>query len=340
MRGRPSRWRSRWVGLAVSLVVAFVSLTLVEVCLWKNGVKLPPDSVQCGAPQYEANSAYGYCLRPNISTTYQYPQTNPRTLRLVSNSDGFRNAREFGDADPRTRLLVMGDSFVFGQGVEAEERFTEMLEAMRPVWRVDNLGMTGYGPDLMLMAYQALGRKCKSDAMILCIYTDDFRRVQPRYAGPGFKIPRFQLADGHLQRVAYPARKFWDRFYITAAIRSAWFRIRASERRLNAAILEETLARAREDHVIPAIVFLPGRVDLPEDEARRRWLGQFARDHETPFIDVTAPIHAGGADAFLGENWHLSPLGHKIVADELERFISAEVLVGKNTRTPIAATTP
>jgi hypothetical protein len=216
---------------------------------------------------------------------------------------------------------------VFGQGVEHEERFTDVLESNRPDWRVENLGMTGYGPDLMLMAFQSLGRKIHAKAMVLCIYTDDFRRVQPRYASIGFSIPRFRLIDGGLQRVPYPARSPWDGLHAVCAVRNAWWKITQSEWRLTAAILESTLSTARQFGTASGIAFLPGKADLPEDQARRRWLGEFARQHATPFVDLTDPIHAYGENAFITANWHLSPLGHRVVADELQRFITDHQLL-------------
>jgi hypothetical protein len=74
------------------------------------------------------------------------------------------------------------------------------------------------------------------------------------------------------------------------------------------------------------IAFLPGRSDTPDDQERRNWLKQFANGRGTPFVDLTESIHAHGADAFIPANWHLSPLGHRVVADELQPFIATEIL--------------
>lgn len=147
----------------------------------------PPETRR--ADLYEFHEAYGYRLHPNLATTYDYPLENPRTLGLVANSEGFRDDRELGEPDPRPRIQVIGDSFVFGEGVEADERFTDVLENLVPGWRVDNLGMTGYGPGLMLRAFESVGRETEPEIVILCMYTDDFRRVRPYYAGWGLRFP-------------------------------------------------------------------------------------------------------------------------------------------------------
>src|SRR5437899_3035923 len=51
----------------------------------------------------------------------------------------------------RRRILVLGDSFVFGYGVEQEEIFTTVLEGLLPATEVINAGVSGYGTDQELL---------------------------------------------------------------------------------------------------------------------------------------------------------------------------------------------
>lgn len=319
-------WRTRRANVILLLGGATAGLLCAELFLWTNGgVRLPPRAIECSFPHYVEHPKFGYSLRPNLSTHYEYPRQNPRRLSLVSNSDGFRSHREFDAPDGRRRVVVVGDSFVFGQGVEREERFTDVVEANRPTWRVDNLGMTGFGPDLMLMALREIGPKTDADAMILCVYTDDFRRVNPHYAGVGFKIPRFYLSSAGLRTMSYPRQWVGDRSYVIAAARNAWWRLADYEMRLNGEIIEAILDLAEEYGMRQGIVFLPGQADLPVDQARRAWLRRLAEKRNVPYLDMTASIHTQGEDAFIADNWHLSPLGHRVVAAELEHFIEAKL---------------
>jgi hypothetical protein len=134
------------------------------------------------------------------------------------------------------------------------------------------------------------------------------------------------LTDVGLQKTPYPTRTLLDRFHTVAAVRSAWWIISDSEWRLNAAILDRFLALAKRHGMECGIAFLPGRSDTADDQERRTWLKQFAAGRETPFVDLTEPIHAHGADAFIPANWHLSPLGHRVIADEMQQFISKDIL--------------
>ena len=43
-------------------------------------------------------------------------------------------------------------------------------------------------------------------------------------------------------------------------------------------------------------------------------------------IDLSDPIHKIGNQAFIVDNPHLSPAGHQVIAQELDRFLSARPL--------------
>ena len=71
---------------------------------------------------------------------------------LTINSRGLRD-REYTLAKPLgvKRLLVLGDSFVWGYGVGDDDIFTEVLErrfeSERRPWQVVNTGVSGWGTD-------------------------------------------------------------------------------------------------------------------------------------------------------------------------------------------------
>jgi GDSL-like Lipase/Acylhydrolase family len=227
------------------------------------------------------------------------------------------------------RVLVVGDSMVFGEGVEERERFTDVLEAIQPTWRVDNFGMTGYGPDLMLMALEKVGLLLNPDVVVFSMYTDDFRRVHPYYAGMGFRIPRFNLENGRLVSVPYPQLDGWERMHIIQAMYHLYFKSR-TEWKLNRAILDRFLELAELHSFTPVIIFLPGTGDTGTDKRRRLWLREFADGNGTPFLDLSDAIHkAGVREVFISNNWHLNPYGHRIIALELGRFLAERIRSGQ-----------
>jgi hypothetical protein len=269
---------------------------------------------------------HGYRLWPSRKTTYFYPRSNPRKLLVVSNSDGFRSYREFDEPDERMRIMVVGDSMVFGEGVEADERFTNVLETMQSTWRIDNLGMTGYGPGLMLRTLETVGLDSKPDIVIFCMYTDIFRRVNPHYAGAGFKLPRFKLKNGELASIPYPKVQIWDRSRSFWAVRKIYWQYTNAAFDLNDAILNRFLRLAERHNFRPVIIFLPGRADTQTDKRRRIWLRRYSVRNKCLFLDLTEPIHSKRKkEIFIPNNWHYNAYGHHVVAAELYRFLLKEL---------------
>ena len=299
-----------------------------EIVLYFAGIKIPVNQPETSRPElYTEHQDYGYSLWPSRSMTYLYPRNNPRTLTVNSNSDGFRNRREYDEPDRRTRILVVGDSFVFGEGVEEYERFTDVLETMHAGWRVDNLGMTGYGPGLMVRALEKIVLKAEPDVVLFCIYTDDFRRVRPSYAGAGFRIPRFIIKSGALVTVPYPEPRIWDKSRLYQAVRAVYWKYSGALYDLNEAILDRFLKLSEDFAFAPAFVFLPGEYDTSNDIERRTWLKNYTLMRKVPFVDLTEPIHAAGRkNTFIKDNWHYNPVGHRTVAAEIKKFLVNKVL--------------
>jgi hypothetical protein len=310
------------VGLSVLAACA-----AVEGGLRATGSYLPPDQpVETARPDlYRADPHVGYTLWPSRIMSYQYPEGSEEWIPLHANSDGFRTPREFDERDSRSRLLVVGDSFVFGQGVREEDRLTERLEGADRRWRVDNMGMTGWGLDLMIRAIERHAPKARPDVVLLAVYTDDFRRVLPYYAGVGFGYDKFELEGGELTTVPFPYPRPWERLRLVQwAYQEGWQRAR-NRYDLNEALLDRYLRNAQDLGYEPAVTFLPGLGDNDEDRERRGFLASWAARHRVPFVDLTEPIHAAGVDrVYIEDNWHWNPLGHEIAAAHLRDFLDRE----------------
>jgi hypothetical protein len=317
--------RSRTVNILLVAGSVLVALVAIEAALRFANLYPPPDDpIKPGQPElFQPDPVLGYRLQPSRTTTYEYPRGSGRQLTVAANSDGFRSDREFsGGADDRRRILVVGDSFVFGLGVAAQERITEQLEALEPAWRVDNLGMTGWGVDLMIRAIEQVGPKPRPDVVVLAVYTDDFRRLLPYYAGAGYAIPKYELAGSKLVTVPYPYPADWERLRLVQWLYQAnWNRDR-NRFDLHAALLDRFLTLAETRGFRPVIAFLPGREDTEEDQARRAFLRQWSARHVIPFVDLTAAVQRAGVDSvYLAGNWHWNAAGHRLAAVELRQLL-------------------
>jgi len=248
-------------------------------------------------------------------------------VAVTSNSDGFRNGRDFGDRSRGPRVVVLGDSMVYGPGVEPAERFTERLENGGDGWRVENVGMVGYGPDLMLRAYEQLRDRLAADVVLVVLFSHDLYRVMPENTGVGFPLPRFRLsAAGALETVPYPERPFWSRLFLVQGTRYLYWRYTGVAFPLDRAILDRLIELVRANGAEPGIVFAPAVSRRFDDDRRRAWLRSYASERTVSFLDLTEPLERrGGPRLYLPHDAHWNPEGQRVVAELLRPFV-AEIL--------------
>jgi hypothetical protein len=95
---------------------------------------------------------------------------------VTINGHGYRD-REFPEkSGQRKRILFLGDSLVFGIGVQHFQTLPKALEDMlAPGAEVFNMGMYGYGPDQSLMQLTTQGLALDPDMVILGVFAaNDF----------------------------------------------------------------------------------------------------------------------------------------------------------------------
>ena len=93
------------------------------------------------------DSTKGYKTRANIRNRKVFD-----SKLLNTNADGFRGVREFAlkKDSAKTRILLLGDSFTFGEGVSDDETYAQVLQRALPGAEVINAGVHGYAHDQML----------------------------------------------------------------------------------------------------------------------------------------------------------------------------------------------
>src|SRR5713101_2604667 len=125
---------------------------------------------------------------------------------LNSNSRGVRGRSEYAyDRQPgKRRIVVLGDSFTFGEEVSDDETYPHYLETLLPDTEVINLGVHGYGHDQMLLYFKEEGIKYRPDIVILGHVEDDVGRNYWSFWAAA--KPKFELrSDGlHLTHVPVP----------------------------------------------------------------------------------------------------------------------------------------
>ena len=208
----------------------------------------------------------GWALRPGIREMTVFGDKV-----LNSNSRGLRGRREYDYAKPPgvTRLLVLGDSFTFGQDVSDDETYCHYLEQLLPGAEVLNLGVHGYGHDQMLLYLREEGVKYKPDVVLLGFLYDDMERNLVGFRD--YAKPRFEERGGRLELRGVPVPEpeellrrepYRSRFLdLWTILRARWdWRSGAAEarmKRLTLMILDEIVQAARGAGARPVFAYLP-----------------------------------------------------------------------------------
>jgi lysophospholipase L1-like esterase len=215
---RTPRWaRALLANLGLALFGTIVGLVLVEVVV--RGAF--PESLNRFRTFKRMESERGKFCRydpllawsgiPNASGTLEWADAR---FGVRQNALGFRGPL-YGPTTGARRVAVLGDSFVWGFGVEDEEVFPRVMERLsRAPLEMVNLGVSGYGTDQEYLLWSSLGHRFHArDVLLVVTITNDIfdDQAAERY---GYAKPRFTLRrDGSLELENVPVPRHegpWD----------------------------------------------------------------------------------------------------------------------------------
>ena len=160
----------------------------------------------------------GWMPLPNLSITRRGRDGQPWTIR--TGPCGLRGPCAFR-SDAARRVLVLGDSFAFGEGVSVEERFDSIIARAHPSWSIVNTGVMGYGTDQELLASRRyVPDLVLGDAVLQVVDGADFYDIQCRRFSARPK-PWFELTNGRI--IEHPPSfgfldRYRDRSYLATLI--------------------------------------------------------------------------------------------------------------------------
>ncbi len=177
-RLRPVRIRPEYLLLAGSLLVA---LALVEVILRLHysltysgtledlSSQIPPSGTEVELGDMLAISVHPrmvYQLKPHLDVRY-------KGVEVVTNALGFREATLPQPKGPETiRIVGIGDSVMFGQGVEESQRYMDVLERrlgetfQEASWETVTLAISGYNLMTEIGVLEEYGLRYEPDLVI------------------------------------------------------------------------------------------------------------------------------------------------------------------------------
>lgn len=119
------------------------------------------------------------------------------------NRFGLRDEEINLEKGQKNRILLLGDSFVQGHGVEAEESFGEVLETKlfgeELGYEVISAGVFGYSPMVEYLYLRKEGLKFKPDLVVLALTLTDFWEDRQRFSELRLSYPGKN--DGQIQEL-------------------------------------------------------------------------------------------------------------------------------------------
>jgi|GEM_PF-6990630 len=197
------------INLALSVSVFILFLLMLEIA---SRIFLPT----IYAPQVqrkhkysdimEYNSHYGWFHKKSFMT---WIETQEYATQMRINSKGLRGKEYDYEKAPGTkRIIILGDSYTFGLGVNEDETFSaklsELFQKSGAKTDVINMGVNGYGTDQEYLLLSEEGIKYSPDAAVCMFFVGNDIQNNNSSLQYGKQKPYFTIESGELVLRNYP----------------------------------------------------------------------------------------------------------------------------------------
>ena len=306
-----------------------------------------------GLHHFQYDELLGWANRPNSETIFAMAGAGGFKTHVKVNSKGLREDKEYEYEKPEgiRRIVVLGDSYTWGFGVEANERFTEVLEneLLKNV-QVINMGVSGYGSDQELLLLKNEGLKYQPDLVLVAFCgndpTDNCNTHHSFYYKPRFilndekelvltnvPVPRnelsfFESLEVYLYFHSHTVHFFADRimagrfkFTEDQFIEPMKDRPTSTQEcyNLTTRILKEIDTVAKTNNAKTLIVIVTALGEQSDI------LVEFGKENDIPVLDLSKNV--GFVKQYCLHEGHWNPTGHKYAAELIyDKLIEEELI--------------
>jgi hypothetical protein len=319
-----SRTESLLRTLGIQLAIWIATFGIVEVALRIADPRVLRDGQNERSVAYRHDSELGWAPVPNSEFTV----AAERPIHARHNSLGLRDIEPAASGKPK--IMFVGDSFVWGNDVETDERFTELLRKALPGHDIVNAGVSGYGTDQEFLLLQRLWERIAPAVVVLMVTVVNDRwdnTSSVRY--DGYFKPYFETApDGQLRLRGQPvpvARHVY--FKDNRLVRNLWVAraaVFAWTELAHPAVTvpdptERLIGMMRDFVTAKGAKFLVG-LQITEPK-----LAAYLQQQNIPYVAFD------GADIYrtLEHGMHWTPHGHELVTRQLLALFE-RTGIGKN----------
>lgn len=286
-----------------------------------------PESIPLGNQTrqfWTHDSLLGWAHRKGISGIQNI---QGKEIQVSINSKGLREDEVEYSPDSRYRILLLGDSFGWGFGVELNDRMSNRIEDQLDSLEIINASVAGYSTDQQLLYYQHEGYKYHADLVMVLFCENDFlgntlRRIH-WYNKPLFTAEGDSLL---LSNVPVPELSFYQRVrrflsgksHLLSLLlkRIAFINTSSYSNDLNeadyAGIITEKILKSLKNAVSndKAELLL---VAIPMSEKLNNTLREIADRNRIRYLDLT-PFFTDQNDIIIPGDGHWNARGNKIAA--------------------------
>ncbi len=286
------------------------------------------------------SATLGYANRPDASVRFRNKEFD---TQVTINARGLRDRDYPYEPSGRFRIVVLGDSFAFGWGVNQEDCVTEVLE-QRYLQDTDvlNLSVSGYGTLQELRLFQEEGVKYHPDLVLVFWFSNDLDE----------RIPEVYFHNGRMSEVDWLRTRWSKRLrlwlmrhsYAFTLLRETrnelnrrWFKREASI--AEAAVTDEADWRLMREWLIAlhdsaqangatlAIVGIPDKGQLIVNEP----LTSLLRELQVAYYDLWEAFaslpDADRRRVYFRVDDHWTAYGHQVVARFVAQYLRAKGFV-------------
>lgn len=285
---------------------------------------------------------FGHTEIPGNSYFERFSRQDPWNYVHI-NDQGFRDNETVSDRS----VFVLGDSMVRGSLVGEHETFVHLLNIWQPHFSFLNFGIGGYGQANTVRLYEAKSGQIPHSLVIQAVSlgTDIEDNVERAVLTQDSVEITVKASTSSPADVSVPVRVHLALWHSSKLYRLAYSTAlqpflgnRDSRRDMDHAleVTRRLLDRLADDAhergadllllAIPSWAEIAGRDDGLQPDRQRQMLREFvASKPGTYLVDPTTRLLQSGADWTYGVvDKHLTPYGHFLVADELEKWLTSQ----------------
>lgn len=329
--------------LSVNLVILIILLLAVELFLKIThadylyyertyAAKFPEKAIhQLDSNWVKTDQDLGWVCRQKEKLKFYKPEYFDCSYQI--NQEGFRMSQDIEglSASPKKRILLLGDSFLFGIFLKNNQTISAQLQAqLGDNYEVFNLAIPGWGIDQMYQAYQKYVQIIQPTQVMLIFIDDDIRRTVEAFFWGAATKNAYRLEQGKLvfRTANHGELNAVESFFvfntqIVNRLYQYWHLLEAE--RLSKAILRQLISDEKYAHRKLTAFRIPRQEQVDHPNLQTFDLSPFFEEQQLDFFDFEKPLKQLTSSElkslYIPNDDHLSEKGAALIQDKLKEWI-------------------